>query len=291
MVNTKLLKIGASALFLAVTSPAIAATTTPVTYAVPADTTSYADVADLVVIAPLIIDAKIRSVKKVPAEQAIGVPVNMQRFLVEADVQGLIRGTGGITPQVRFVLDLAKDSRGKLPSVNKQRLFLMANYTNTPGNIKLVRPDALIQWSAGNDILLRSITKEAVRIDAPVQVTGIGNAFHNPGTLLGDGETQIFLKTANNQPMAITVLSQQAVGKSWSVSTSELIDETSSAPKKDSLLWYRLACGLPKSIPDIAFETNATESRSAARADYVFVIKSLGPCDRQRPLPLAAGNP
>jgi hypothetical protein len=291
VVNANTLKIAASVVFLGLGLPVLAAPAAPITYAVPAETASYADIADLVVIAPVIIDAKIRNVKKVPAEQALGVPVNMQRLLVEADVQALIRGTGGITPRVRFVLDLAKDARGKLPSLNKQRLFLMAQYTNVPGNIKLARPDALIQWSAGNDALLRAITKEAVQIDAPAQITGIGNAFHNPGTLLGDGETQIFLKTANNQPMALTVLSQQAVGKRWSVSTSELIDETSSAPKRDTLLWYRLACGLPKRIADAAFETDDAKNRSAAQADYVFVLKSLGPCGRQRPLPLPAGNP
>jgi hypothetical protein len=291
VVNANTLKGAACLMFWGLGLPALAMPTEPILYAVPAETTSYADIADLVVIAPVIVDAKIRGLKKVPAEQAVGVPFNIQRFVVEADVQGLIRGTGGITPRVRFVLDLAKDSRGKLPSLNKQRLFLMANYTNVPGNIKLARPDALIQWSAGNDSLLRSITKEAVQIDAPAQVTGIANAFHNPGTLLGDGETQIFLKTANNQPMAITVLSQQSVGKNWSVSTSELIDETSSAPKRNTLLWYRLACGLPKRIADSAYETTDSKSRSAAQADYMFVIKSLGPCDRQRALPLSTGNP
>jgi hypothetical protein len=268
-----------------------AAPAVPITYAVPAETTSYSDVADLVVIAPLIVDAKIRSAKKIPANQAVGVPANIQRMLIEADVQALIRGGGGITPRVRFVFDMPKDSRGKLPSLNKQRLFLMANYTNVPGNIKLVRPDALIQWSIGNDALLRSITKEAVQIDAPPLVTGIGNAFHSPGTLLGDGESQIFLKTANNQPMAITVVSRKSTGKSWAVSTSELIDETSSAPKRNSLLWYRLACGLPNRIPDTAFESDAADNRSAAQADYVFVLKSLGPCGRQRRSPLTAGNP
>lgn len=291
MVNANLLKISALALISAVGPVVAAAPAAPVTYAVPADTSSYADIADLVVTSPLIVDAKVRSVKKVPAEQAIGVPANIQRMLVEADVQALIRGGGGITPRVRFVLDLTKDSRGKLPSLGKQRLFLMANYTATPGNIKLARPDALIQWSAGNDAMLRAITTEAVRIDAPPQITGVGNAFHNAGTLLGEGETQIFLKTANKQPMAITVISQKSIGKSWSVSTSELIDETSSAPKRNSLLWYRLACGLPKRIPDAAFETDAADLRSAAQADYVFVLKSLGPCGRQRSLPVVAGNP
>ncbi len=263
-------------------SAVFAASPSPVAYAVPAETSSYADVADLVTIAPLIVDAKIRSVKKLPPVQAVGVPENIQRMIVEADILALIRGNGGITPRVRFLLDLKKDSRGKLPSLNKQRLFLMADYSATPGNIKLARPDALIQWSPGNDALLREITKEAVQINAPAQVNSVINAFHTAGTLIGDGETQIFLRTANKQPMAITVVSTQGQGKRWSVSTSELIDEVSSAPKQRSLLWYRLACGLPSKLPDNVFESVDDDIRIAARADYAFVLKALGPCGRQR---------
>ena len=259
-----------------------AASTPPVTYAVPAETSSYADVADLVTIAPLIVDAKIRSVKKLPAVQAVGVPENIQRMIVEADILALIRGNGGITSRVRFLLDLKKDARGKLPSLNKQRLFLMADYSSTPGNIKLARPDALIQWSTGNDALLRSITQEAVQINAPAQVNAVINAFHTPGTLIGDGETQIFLATANKQPLAITVVSTRGQAKSWSVSTSELIDEASSAPEQRSLLWYRLACGLPSKLVDTVFESSDAAARGSARADYAFVLKALGPCGRQR---------
>jgi hypothetical protein len=254
----------------------------PITYAVPAETTSYADIADLVVIAPLIVDVKIRTMKKLPAQQTVGVPVNIQRMIVEADVQALIRGSGGITPRVRFLLDLKKDQRGKLPNLNKQRLYLMANYTDMPGNIKLARPDALIQWSPGNEAKLRSITQEAVQIDAPAQVTGVINAFHTAGTLLGDGETQIFLGTANKQPMAITVISTQGQQKRWSVSTSELIGEANATPKPQSLLWYRLACGLPKTLPDSVFETTDADGKAATVSDYSFVIKTLGPCGRQR---------
>ena len=282
MVNIRPLILAVIMPIFAQSSAVFAASPTTITYAVPVETTSYADIADLVTIAPLIVDAKIRSVKKLPVEQAVGVPANIQRMIVEADVQALIRGGGGITPRVRFLVDLQKDSRGKLPSLNKQRLFLMANYSNMPGNIKLARPDALIQWSPGNEALLRAITQEAVQIDAPAQVTSVINAFHTAGTLLGDGETQIFLGTANKQPMAITVISTQGQAKSWSVSTSELIDEVTRAPKQRSLLWYRLACGLPNKLPDSVFESADADIRNAARADYAFVIKALGPCGRQR---------
>ncbi len=282
MVNIRTIVLALIMPIFAQASVVFAAPAAPISYAVPPETSSYADVADLVTIAPLIVDAKIRSVKKLPPVQSVGVPENIQRMIVEADILALIRGNGGITPRVRFLLDLKKDQRGKLPSLNKQRLFLMADYSATPGNIKLARPDALIQWSTGNEALLRAITKEAVQIDAPAQVNNVINAFHTAGTLIGDGETQIFLATANKQPMAITVVSVQGQAKVWSVSTSELIDEISNAPKKPSLLWYRLACGLPSKLADNIFESSDADARNAARADYAFVLKALGPCGRQR---------
>jgi hypothetical protein len=282
LVKARFILLAALMPIIAQNSAVFGADAAPITYAVPVETRSYSDIADLVVIAPLIVDAKIRSVKKLPSAQTVGVPENVQRMIVEADVQALIRGNGGITPRVRFLLDLKKDHRGKLPNLNKQRLYLMANYSDTPGNIKLARPDALIQWSPGNETKLRSITQEAVQIDAPAQVTGVINAFHTAGTLIGDGETQIFLGTANKQPMAITVISAQGKPKRWSLSTSELIGESNLTPTPQSLLWYRLACGLPKTLPDSVFESSDADGRAATQSDYSFVIKSLGPCGRQR---------
>jgi hypothetical protein len=48
-------------------------------YAIGAVDAAYADIADLVVIAPMIVDAKIRKTTKIPAAQAIGVPPSRQR--------------------------------------------------------------------------------------------------------------------------------------------------------------------------------------------------------------------
>jgi hypothetical protein len=169
-------------------------------FAVPAANGSYADVADLVVISPLIIDGQIRKITKVPAEQAIGVPANVQRMLIEANVMALVRGNEGVSEQVRFLLDVPKNAKGKIPKLKKQRYFMMGSkVSGKPGTIKLSRPDALIEWSAGNDALLRAITKEAVIVDAPQAIVGLTSAFHSPGTVIGAGETQIFVQAKANQ--------------------------------------------------------------------------------------------
>ena len=65
--------------------------TPPTSYALPADDAPYADVADLVTIAPLIVDAQIAKATKVAPEQSIGVPANLQRMLIEANVLALIQ--------------------------------------------------------------------------------------------------------------------------------------------------------------------------------------------------------
>ena len=255
----------------------------PPSLAVQADGAAYADIADLVVISPLIVDASIRNLQKVAPEQAVGVPAGAQRMLIEADVTALIRGQGGVAPRVRFLLDVPKDAKGKIPKLKKQRFFLLgSSVTGRPGEIRLSRPNALVGWSAANDALVRSITKEAVQIDAPPKITGIISAFYSAGTVLGEGETQIFLKNANEQPLSLSVLSRPGQEKRWAVSTAEVIDESATAPTKFTLLWYRLACDLPRALSSDLVEAADSENAARAQADYKFVLDSLGPCGRKR---------
>jgi hypothetical protein len=255
----------------------------PSSLAVQADAAAYADVADLVVISPLIVDATIRNLQMIAPEQAVGVPAGLQRMLVEADITALIRGQGGITPRVRFLLDVPKDAKGKIPKLKKQRLFLLGStVAGRPGEIRLSRPNALISWSAANDALVRSVTREAVQIDAPSKITGVISAFYSAGTVLGEGETQVFLKTAKEQPLSLSVLSRPGQSKSWAVSTAEVIDESATAPAKFTLLWYRLACDLPRTLSSDLVEAAESDNAARAQADYKFVLDSLGPCGRKR---------
>ena len=195
----------------------------------------------------------------------------------------LIRGQEGVAPRVRFLLDIPKDAKGKIPKLKKQRLFLLgSSVAGRPGEIRLSRPNALIQWSAANDILVRAITKEAVQIDAPEKITGITSAFYSAGTVIGEGETQIFLKTAKEQPLSLSVLSRPGEEKRWAVSTAEVIDESATAPTKFTLLWYRLACELPRSIAAEMVEAADSEGAAKVQADYNYILDSIGPCGRKR---------
>src|SRR3546814_5072617 len=60
----------------------------------------YADFADLVLAAPMIVDAVIVSVVRIKGEEAAGVAPGMMRFYVNAEVQTLIRGSSGIPKKV-----------------------------------------------------------------------------------------------------------------------------------------------------------------------------------------------
>lgn len=257
--------------------------TLPPAFVIEAEAASYADIADLVVISPLIIDVTVRNASKVAPEQAVGVPVSLQRMLIEGDVMALIRGEGGIASRVRFVLDVPKDAKGKVPKLKKQRLFLFGRtVAGRPGEIRLSRPNALAYFSPANDALVRRITQEAVLIDAPQRITSVASAFHSAGTVLGEGETQIFLKTEKDQPVSLTVLSRPNQQKQWAVSTAEVIDSSATAPERFTLLWYRLACGLPRSLPTDRIEAARDEDAARAQADYKFMIDALGPCGRKR---------
>jgi hypothetical protein len=255
----------------------------PPSFVIEADQASFSDIADLVVISPLIVDVTVRNVRKLSAEQSAGVPASLERVLVEADVMALIRGQGGITPRVRFLLDVPKNAKGRIPKLQKQRMYLFGRQVaGRPGEVQLARPNALALFSTTNDALVRAITKEAVQADAPRRITSVSSAFHSAGTVLGEGETQIFLKTDNDQPLSLTILSRPGQQKIWAVSTAEVIDASATAPQRFTLLWYRLACGLPRALPSDRVEGASNADTARAQADYKFVIDSLGPCGRKR---------
>lgn len=265
-------------------APLPAQVTAP-SFAVPAQGAAYADIADLVVISPLILDAQVRKVTKLPETQTVGVPANIQRVLIEADVLSLVRGQDGFAARARFLLDVPRDAKGKIPKLQKRRYLLLGSkVAGQPGTLRLSRPDALVEWSPENDAVLRAITREAVQIEAPPAVTGLSGAFHSQGSVIGEGETQIFLRTASGQPISISILSRPGQAKRWAVSTGDVIDESAVAPTKNSLLWYRLACSLPPALDARLVESGDAGDIVRAQADYRFVIDSLGPCGRQRPL-------
>jgi len=244
---------------------------------------SYADLTDLVIASPVIADATIRSAVRLKGADAVGVSPGFTRFYVEADLGALVRGAGGLPPRIGYLLDIAPDSSGRLPKLKKMRVLLFGRpVAGRPDQIQLAAPDAQIVWTPADDERVRAIATALVAADAPPVITGIGNVFHVPGALPGEGETQVFLTTANGAPVSLTVLRRPGEQPRWAVALSEIVDEAAAPPARDTLLWYRLACALPADLPEQSIASLAASDATLAREDYGYVREQLGACRRTR---------
>ncbi len=240
---------------------------------------SYATLAGHVLAAPLVIDANVVSAARVTGPQAVGTAPGHVRFYIEAQVGALIRGTDPLPAHIGYVADVAVDARGRVPRLRKQRMLLFARaLPGRPGQVQLAGADAQLAWTPDLDARVRSITREVVAPDAPPAITGIGNVFHVPGTLPGEGETQIFLLTQTDAPVSLQILRRPGEQRRWAVALGDIVDEAAGPPRRDTLLWYRLACGLPATLPDTSFDGADPANVAAAREDYAFVRAALGPC-------------
>ncbi|MBN2972000.1 hypothetical protein JW805_08220 [Roseomonas aeriglobus] len=242
---------------------------------------SYASVADRVIAAPLLIDATIRDATKLKPAEAPDVRPGFARFYVVADVGALIRGPAEVSARVSYLADVPLDARGKAPKLKKMRVLLFARpVPGRAGEIQLLGPDGQQPWTPTLDARIRSISREVVASDAPPAIRAVGNAFHVAGSLPGEGETQIFLTTADNRPVSLSILRRPGEQRRWAVALSEIVDEAAGPPARDTLLWYRLACGLPRALPDRSVAAMEPMDAAIAREDYAFVLAQLGPCTR-----------
>ena len=245
---------------------------------------SYADLADLALGAPVAAHVRVDRAEALRERDVTGVPAGHRRFLIEANVVALIRGTG-VPPRISYLVDLPNDPRGRAARVRRRSeyLVLASAAPDRPGALRLVAPDAQIPFTAEAAERLRAILRDSSVAGAPPRITGIGRAFHVPGSLPGESETQIFLQTSDNRPISLNVLRRPGERPRWSVALSEIVDDAAAPPGPDTLLWYRLACTLPPSLPAQSLREAGREEARAIAADYRLVLERLGPCARTRP--------
>lgn len=246
---------------------------------------NYADLADLAAAAPIAAHVRVRRADALGAREAANVRPGYRRFLIEADVVALIRGTGGMPARVSYLIDLANDSRGRPPRIGRRAEYLLLAHRvpNRPAELRLAAPDAQIPYGEAAAATLRAILRDSSAADAAPRITGIGRAFHVPGSLPGESETQIFLQTADGRPISLNVLRRPGEAPRWSVALSEIVDDAAAPPAPDTFLWYRLACTLPARLPPEALREAGPEEARAIHADYRVVMDGLGPCARTRP--------
>ena len=249
--------------------------------AAPAPT--YADLADLALAAPVAAQVRVADSVAVKPDRAPGLKPGHTRFFVEADLVSLIRSPQTLPTRLSWLVDLPNDARGKAarPRKGSEYLLLARPVPARPGELRLVAPDAQIPATAERAATLRSIVREASSASPPPRIAGIGRAFHVPGAIRGESETQIFLLTAGGTPVSLTVLRRPGQTAQWAVALSEIVDEAAAPPAPGTLLWYRLACGLPRTLPGQSL-AEAGEDKAAIESDYRLVLERLGPCVRTR---------
>lgn len=244
---------------------------------------SYADLADLADSSDLVVKVQLRRLKRLEDERAPGLRPGWGRFFVQARTQALLLGSSPLGDSLTYLVDLPLDERGKPPRLKKSEALLFARpVPGHPDQLQLIAPDAQEQWTESTDQQLRKILAELVAPDSPGRVTGVREMIHVPGNLAGEGETQIFLSTADRAPASITVRHQPGRQPAWGVSFTELIADLETPPRADTLAWYRLACFLPNRPPRSANLSEDPSSRRQAEADYRMVLGELGTCRRTR---------
>ena len=249
----------------------------------PALALSYADIADLSIMAPVAAHVRIRSAERIKSSPTVRVPEAKKRFLVTAEVIALVRGAGGVPPQIRYLVDLPEDARGKVPKLKKAEMMVFgASVPKRSGEIQLIAPDAQVLVFAGLVDQVRNILTQSMRETAPPLIRGVGDAFHVSGALWGQGETQIFLITGDGRPASLSIWREPGLKPRWAVSLDEIVDQGAGPPKRDTLLWYRLACFLPPRLAADSTERLDPESAQIAEEDYQTILSGLGKCTRMR---------
>ena len=250
------------------------------TAASPADRWTYADIADVFGATPLVFRARIARATAVPGSAAR--PGTM-RFYIEGDVLSLIRGPGGLAPKVNWIVDIETDSRGRALKLRGATALVAARpVANRPDMVQLLVSDGQQLWSAALESRVRNIVIALAAPDVVPAVTGIASAFHSPGTVPGEGETQIFLTSATGASMSLSIVSRPGSDKTWSFSQGEIVEDNAPQPAVDTSAWYRLVCFLPDTLPAAATSELGGTDADAARADYAFAKIAIGRCPRTR---------
>lgn len=240
---------------------------------------SYARVADLVLRSPAIAGIRIRSALALPPERAPNLPAGVARYYVEAETLGLIRGDSVIGRRIAFLMD-GPAAKAKRPGLKGRTLLAFGTVGSQVNQLQLSASTALIDWSPANEALVRKVLADAMAPDAPPAITGVSSAFHVPGAILGEGETQIFLETADGSPVSLSVIRRPHEQPQFSASLGEIVDEAAALPAPDTMLWYRLACGLPDRMPARALRDLEQGKAQAAERDYAAFREAMAPCER-----------
>jgi hypothetical protein len=245
------------------------------------DSLSYADLADLALPAKIVAKVQITEAIPLKTAQNAAPAAGSERFYLTARIADLVRGQVDTPQTISFVTDVQRDQRGKVPKLKNTIAIIFARpVAGHPGDVQLDAPDAAIGWTTQRESVVRSILVAAAAPDSPPAIAGVDSAFSVPGTIPGERETQIFLQT-DSRPVSLVIARHANEAPSWTVALGEIVDRGVPPPPHDSLLWYQLACHLPRDVP-VAKLVAVPDQAEAIRSDYAVVMQGLGPCVRGR---------
>jgi hypothetical protein len=240
----------------------------------PAKAASFADVARLSLAAPVVVRATIYKAERLKPRNAPDVALGSARMLVSAATTAAIAAPREVPPRITYLIDVPLDARGKPPPLlHSDVLLFLRGDPAVPGQYALVDGRGQIDWSVDVDAAIRAVLTNARSGTVPV-VTGVTSAFRVPGAVPGEAESQFFLSTADAKPVSLVVLTRPGQARRLSIALGDVIDDAATGVRPGTLLWYRLACFLPETLP------TTIDAGAGVADDYRFVLKSLGACGR-----------
>lgn len=238
----------------------------------------FAEAAALTLGAPVIVRATIQKADRIAPADAPGLAPGKVRLLVTARLDAAILAPGDVPAQISYLLDIAPDARGKPPRLKDLPVLLFLRpVEGKPTQFQLIGANAQQPADAASEARVRAILGEARGGKVPV-VTGIASAFRVPGSIPGEAESQFFLTTRAGKPVSLVLLTRPGQPQRLSVALGDVIDDAAAPVRPDTLLWYRLACFLPRALPPAALQSVEPADRAALEDDYAAVLRLLGPC-------------
>ncbi|MEY2883091.1 MAG: hypothetical protein RL490_815 [Pseudomonadota bacterium] len=234
----------------------------------------YADLAELTLAAPVIVRARIIDVERISAKQAPGLAADRARLLVTAAVDAALVAPGATPARLQWLWDATLDPRGKPPKPKGLIVLAWLTAPASDGKTQLLSRQAQQPHDTALESRIRAIAAEARGGGVPV-ITGVANGFRADGSVPGESESQFFLTAADGKGVTLVVTARPGEVRRVTVASGDVIDESATPVRRDTLLWYRLACFLPATLP-----VAAGGKDKALAADWQAALASLGPCGR-----------
>ena len=266
------LRILTAAVAVALASPVFAAPAAPPVVAGPALT--YADLAELTLASPVIVRATVVKAERLTGDNAPGLAAGRARVLVHARVLAAILAPDAVPAELDYLLETPLDAKARPPKLKDAAVLLFLRPGERAGQFALASARAQLPDAADTVATVRTVLAEA-RTDLP-RVTGITSAFRVPGSVPGEAESQFFVSTADARPISLVVLSRQGQERTLQLALGDVIDEAAAGVKPRTLLWYRLACFLPQTLP----ASVGGDDRAGLEDDYKFALGAIGRCER-----------